>query len=226
MKTREAIERVTSRFDKWALDEEDLEALRALGLVPESEDERVRKNLISFINLNKNSMFSQTERNEFINYLEKQKEQNRGPIDECNMHELTLDEARKWNEAYEKGYSFGKGYSLGYENGRNDQKPAEWSEEDKRNLTDAISAIEHLKNNCDWGYLGIGNDIDNVLNFLESLPERIQSSWKPSEEQMNALLKLEEMFVLEHETNQENAWLYVVIKSLKEQLLKLRRGEL
>lgn len=75
MKTREAIERVQSRFDKWALDEEDLEALRTLGLVAESEDERIRKNLISFINLNKNSMFSQKERNEFINYLEKQKEQ-------------------------------------------------------------------------------------------------------------------------------------------------------
>lgn len=61
--------------------------------------------------------------------LEKQKEHE--PIDECNMHEPTLDEARKWNEAYEKGHSFGrkwidayeKGYSLGYENGRNEKKP-------------------------------------------------------------------------------------------------------
>jgi len=47
MKTKEAIERVRSRFDKWALDEEDLEALHALGLVTiESEDERIRKRLV------------------------------------------------------------------------------------------------------------------------------------------------------------------------------------
>ena len=57
---------------------------------------------------------------------------------------------------------------------------ADWSEEDERNLTDAISAIEHLKNDCDWGYLGVGNDIDNVLNFLESLPERF--NLKPKQE--------------------------------------------
>ena len=36
-----------------------------------------------------------------------------------NTHEPTLGEARKWNEAYEKGYS------LGYENGRNEQKPTQ-----------------------------------------------------------------------------------------------------
>ena len=50
-----------------------------------------------------------------LNWLGKQKEQE--SINEGNMHEPTLDEARKWNEAYEKGYS------LGYENGRNEQKP-------------------------------------------------------------------------------------------------------
>ena len=42
MKTKEAIERVRSRFNKWALDDEDLKALQALGLVDvESEDERI-----------------------------------------------------------------------------------------------------------------------------------------------------------------------------------------
>ena len=51
MKTKEAIERVKARFDKWALDEEDLAALQALGLVPmESKDERIRKALIHLIN--------------------------------------------------------------------------------------------------------------------------------------------------------------------------------
>ena len=63
---------------------------------------------------------------------EKQKEQK--PINQCNTHEPTLDEARKWNEAYEKGYS------LGYENGRNEQKPAEWAElqSEFRNINEAF----------------------------------------------------------------------------------------
>ena len=63
------------------------------------------------------------------------------------------------------------------------------------------------------------------INWLESLKERVQSqnTWKPSDEQMEALLKLEEMHVLEHEKNQENAHLYMVIKSIREQLLKLKR---
>lgn len=47
--------------------------------------------------------------------------------------------------------------------------------------------------------------------------------WKPSNEQMEALSKLEEMHVLEHEKNQENAHLYMVIKSIKEQLWKLKK---
>ena len=44
MTREEAIERVRTRFDKWALDNEDLTALQALDLVDaESEDERIRK---------------------------------------------------------------------------------------------------------------------------------------------------------------------------------------
>ena len=39
---------------------------------------------------------------------------------------------------------------------------------------------------------------------------------------IEALLKLEEMHVLEHEKNQENAHLYMVVKGIREQLLKLR----
>ena len=47
MTREEAIERISARFDKWALDNEDMKAIQTL--IPElreSEDERIRKGLI------------------------------------------------------------------------------------------------------------------------------------------------------------------------------------
>lgn len=52
----------------------------------------------------------------------------------------------------------------------------EWSEEDERNLNDAILFIE-------TGTYSL--DKDNLINWLKSL--RPQSTWKPSDEQMKAL---------------------------------------
>ena len=78
MNTKEAIERIKARFDKWTLDEEDLEALRALGLVAESEDERIRKQIIDYFSNELHNVKQLTPRtNEveaWISYLEKQKE--------------------------------------------------------------------------------------------------------------------------------------------------------
>lgn len=51
-----------------------------------------------------------------INDFEEAMQKEQKPINQCSTLEPTLVEARKWNEAYEKGYS------LGYENGRNEQK--------------------------------------------------------------------------------------------------------
>lgn len=95
------------------------------------------------------------------------------------------------------------------------QKPAEWSEEDERLLSklQTYVDIECFDRECNG---------EDILNWLKSLKERY--TWKPSDEQMEALLKLEEMHVLEHEKNQENAHLYMVIKSLREQLLKFKKG--
>ena len=124
-------------------------------------------------------------------------------INEYNEHELTAYETKKWNEAYEKGYE------IGYMNGKNEQKPA-WSEDDEKMINDIIEVI-------DEEYVF---DYQKIVNWLKSLKERY--TWKPTNEQMEALLKLEEMHVLEHENNQENAHLYMVVKSIREQLLKLK----
>lgn len=76
MTQEEAIERIKSRYDKWALDDKDLEAIQcAFPELAESEDERIRKFLIDILS-------SGVWRTEWpfspvdcVAYLEKQKEQ-------------------------------------------------------------------------------------------------------------------------------------------------------
>lgn len=104
------------------------------------------------------------------------------------------------------------------------KKPAEWSEEDEKIIKGIIDDIQGRLE--DYPIEQLAEIYFKEISWLKCLKERIQpqlkQDWKPSDEQMEALLKLEEMHVLEHEKNQENAHLYMVIKSLKEQLLKLK----
>ena len=97
-----------------------------------------------------------------------------------------------------------------------------WSEEGEK-LYNRICGLIHAAafENCETDDIGkeLG-EYAKMMRLLKSLKDRY--IWKPSNEQIEALLKLEEMHVLEHENNQENAHLYMVIKSIKEQLLKLR----
>lgn len=60
-----------------------------------------------------------------------------------------------------------------------------------------------------------------TLNIETTFGE--EKHWKPTNEQMDVLGKLEETLVLERERNQENAHMYMVLKSLKEDLYKLRK---
>ena len=91
------------------------------------------------------------------------------PINESNMHEPTLDEARKWNEAYEKGYS------LGYENGRNEQKPAEWSKEDDFKLGALITDIETRSDLTETIKI-------KYVSFLKSLRLQPRQEWSEEDE--------------------------------------------
>ena len=99
-----------------------------------------------------------------------------------------------------------------------EQKSAEWSKEDEKERRRVVGLLEGwlstFKETC------YAEDCKRGINWLKSL--RPHKQWKPSDEQIEALLKLEAMHVLEHEKNQENAHLYMVVKSLREQLLKLR----
>ena len=155
-----------------------IEGNKVIFKLKESEDDRIRKAIsyaIGAATHQDGTLINDVTKDEALAYLEKQKEHE--SINESNIHEPTLDEVRKWNEAYEKGYS------LGYENGRNEQKPAEWSEEDKKMLN---GIIERGNSEIPKGECGL---TPNQVAWLETRLKSIrpQPHWKPSEVQMDAL---------------------------------------
>lgn len=107
--------------------------------------------------------------NGYYTQMEKLEEEQK-PINESNMHEPTLDEARKWNEAYEKGYS------LGYENGRNEQKPVEWSKEDDLKLGALITDIETRSDLTEAIKI-------KYVSFLKSLRPQPKQEWSEEDEE-------------------------------------------
>ena len=127
----------------------------------ESEDERIRKELIywlkGFIGEEEGCGYTEDEIRERIAYLERQK----GPLtpEEKMNHPLYLE-----------------GFDVGKKVGEVVTKPAEWSEED-REMKRKI--LKYLSNSCNvFEY----EEIENWLNNL-----RPQPHWKPSKEQMEAL---------------------------------------
>ena len=82
MTREEAIERIKSRYDKWALDDKDLDAIQYIfPELKESEDERIRKEIISFIEYADacgsipNNWHQAKRPALWLTYLDKQKEQ-------------------------------------------------------------------------------------------------------------------------------------------------------
>ena len=167
MKTKEAIERVRARFDKWGLDEEDLRALRALGLVSiESEDERIRERIICRLKYdleNNRNKFTKREIPEEIAWLEKQKAKERldrmAPIyNDKELFESALEKAWKYyNESasrtvdsFEDDYIecvFSKGFREGflYKEKQKEQKSAEC-------ITDSVKFEEGFKTGRELGF--------------------------------------------------------------------------
>ena len=93
MTKKEAIERIKARFDKWALDNEDMKAIQSLiPELKESEDERMINKLIAHFKWDGNTRFTKEECDEAIAWLEKQKEQ---PTNEEMLRTLRAE--------YEKG---------------------------------------------------------------------------------------------------------------------------
>ena len=158
----------------------------------ESEDERIRKELLSFIESVQHSYLCANDRREkWIAYLEKQKYYRMKPVyDNQDSFESALEKAWKdYNDsgartvdgceddyvecAHAKG--FREGYLFGIEKQKK-QKPA-WSEEDEKMLDNICS---HL--------YATPEKRDKMQKWLKSL----RHSWKPSDHQMNILKAVKE----------------------------------
>lgn len=148
----------------------------------ESEDERIKKELIEFIkwSVDRHFMredFHQSKRpSEWIAYLEKQKE----------YHIPWYD----YQKSKEAGYTIVPNEEYEQLIKQKEQKPA-WSEEDEemRNLIIAIFEVNHPNGFFKANELGTtdmhGVHTEEIISWLKSL--RPQPHWKPSEEQMRAL---------------------------------------
>ena len=167
----------------------------------ESEDERIRKELIEFIewSVDRRFMredFHQAKRpSEWLAYLEKHKYDRMQPIyDSIDSFESALDKAWKaYNDsgartvdgceddyvecAHAKG--FREGYLFGIEK-QKEQKPAEWREEDidasVKSYSDSLPMCGEFQSYHD---ALVHAYRQGMVNALKSL----RPSWKPSEEQ-------------------------------------------
>lgn len=150
--------------------EKQKECFAAISNTSASEDERIRKEIIDFIQwaedrgMTRHDYHQAKRPAEWIAYLEKQKINTEG--------------------------DFGRGYDCGYEACLNshgaewfekqkEQKPA-WSEEDEDMLNSCISSIEEAKENR-YAYKETDGDTsyDHEIAWLKSL----RPSWKPSEDE-------------------------------------------
>ena len=133
----------------------------------ESEDEKIRKDIISLI---KETSVSKRfyDLNKMLSWLEKQKE----ATDFASlMNKLSGTEQQVMFDAWE----YDKKKEI------ENLKPVEWSEEDKFMLDGVIDFLES-------GRI-LGTTIKGMIDWLKSLRNRYipQKQWKPSEEQIKAL---------------------------------------
>ena len=126
----------------------------------ESEDEKVRKEMLEFVSsADISEILDEETQARWYNYLQRQKEQK--PHRFCDDTLKAIDKARELDEQ--------------------EQKPAEWSEEDEENIESICSRLDSLLYTED---VVEKTNIVGEIAWLKSL----RPSWKPSEEQMSMLL--------------------------------------
>lgn len=170
----------------------------------ESEDEKLRKCTISLLKIARDKGFYDIPKavNNCITWLEKQGEKK--PI-----LDVEIPFGAKDSDLEEVTYDIPKGYHAEIEDNKvvikkGEQKPAEWSEEDEKMLEYALDMIE-------W-YSGKNENKSRLVSdWLKS--HRPQSTWKPSDEQMEAL----EHFIVYHNGSTNYA------KDLEELRLQLKK---
>ena len=201
MEREEAIERIKTRFDKWALDDEDMKAIQTLiPELAESEDERIIDGFCTLLDgisrkggltLNKVPLLK------CYAYLEKQKEQK--PAEWSEEDEEMIDYAYGLcYAAHEMTHSAQDANKatkcMSWLKSRLSQPHKEIYQAAKHDL--AIRFMNYLDENRPEGKMSLSNgeceDIDKAFKEndwakIVRYYEKYRPSWKPSEEQMKAL---------------------------------------
>ena len=155
------------------------------------EDERIRKGIFEFIRDSLGDEFEDYDfyKSEALKWLEKQKEQKPVEIhiDNPNIQKFDPDVKVTTSDSSTSGkellYVSNKSYNIGYRDGVNSVKPAEWSEEDE-------NALKYLHELISFGFTEKFFDAQTAADMRKWLNTRLKSlrpQWKPSEEQMSAL---------------------------------------
>jgi len=148
MTRKEATERIKARFDKWALDDEDMKAIQTIiPELAESEDERIKKIITDSIFYQYGAGAEYKDVLDYLDKLEKQKEPEN--VSASTMAPSCWEVEQKEQKPKAKAKSPLSPHELydakieGISQGRQDvidhperfglQKPAEWSEEDVLN---------------------------------------------------------------------------------------------
>ena len=144
-------------------------------LIPElaeSEDERIRKELISIINYLHDGVYyllTTQKRDKYIAWLEEQK-----PADEQFPPLEGLDAI--------KAKYYDDGFKIGFDEGVESVKPAEWSEADEKHINNILDIIDYWKAITHFvSYQG--STIDADINWLKSLPLQPKQEWSEEDEE-------------------------------------------
>ena len=197
MTKEEAIERIKSRYDKWALDDKDLEAIQCtFPELRESEDERIRKAiwLVLVATEEDQDAFYRTHnltRKECTDWLEKQKEVKADIIEasahlgesqtisgetpvECgeadeDIRKFLIDMISHCDSVHwARHYRIGQRDAISWLEKQKEAKPAEWSEEDELMRKRCIADLGCLTE-CEPEYK---ERYDAQIKWLKSLSER------------------------------------------------------
>ena len=160
-------------------------------------------------------------------WLEKQGKQKPAEFDDTNAKRMFIKALEMVEEQNNKGYkltdcdknSWWEDFKA-YTSCTIEQKPYAWSEEDEL-ITNKILCIcsdfERSFKISPASTKVIKEDVDKIDNWLKSLKDRF--TWKPSDEQMNALNYVVNLMA-SSERPTENDLYYNILKSLRQQLKK------
>ena len=209
-KYKEALEKAKFYYDNWPLENEKNKLENMFPELRESEDERIRKEIIAFLkHYHTGEGDSVTYDNDWLVYLEKQKEQKPKNI---------LTDKDTIQAAYCKGQTDviedPEAYGL--------CKPSEWSEKDEKMIWNIVDVLEadNEENKKKFPYaLILHEQYKKMVDWLISL--RPRPSWKPSEEQMEALKSFLDYHRPIRNGSVQNWLKFNNLESLYEQLKKL-----